>query len=353
MLRTGIVPALLVLVLSFSLASIADARKGRSRYSSEHGYSARSDDNEGRRAMATEGAVGARTGSGGGAFGAVVEQLVRGCAQRGTDLVNWPFDDIARIADPDELQRPALHALRGAAKEAAERLASDCPQQVPAAPSARLEAVEQGIDVALAAFAMLQPVLQAFYGALDDEQKARLLRDMTMSAAPARSAERTRERSRERAYQRSDERSSGERPERRSRLRAHAQGGRQAAGGTEPDNRLDGTSRIAAPNLGAGACEDFAAALRAWPIREVERSVQLSEQQRVAFYEFVTASLKAAETLITACPAATALTPTRRMEAMLARLAAVRAATAAIRPALARFYEALDQGQKVRFAGMS
>ena len=34
-------------------------------------------------------------------------------------------------------------------------------------------------------------------------------------------------------------------------------------------------------------------------------------------------------------------------------LAAVRAATAAIRPALVHFYEALDQGQKVRFAGMS
>ncbi len=30
-----------------------------------------------------------------------------------------------------------------------------------------------------------------------------------------------------------------------------------------------------------------------------------------------------------------------------------RAATAAIRPALARFYESLDQGQKVWFAGMS
>jgi len=36
-----------------------------------------------------------------------------------------------------------------------------------------------------------------------------------------------------------------------------------------------------------------------------------------------------------------------------ARLAAERAAAAAIRPALTRFYEALDQGQKVRFAGMS
>jgi hypothetical protein len=42
-----------------------------------------------------------------------------------------------------------------------------------------------------------------------------------------------------------------------------------------------------------------------------------------------------------------------RMDAMRQRLAAVRAATAAIRPALMHFYEALDQGQKVRFAGMS
>jgi hypothetical protein len=39
------------------------------------------------------------------------------------------------------------------------------------------------------------------------------------------------------------------------------------------------------------------------------------------------------------------------MDAMRRRLAAVRAATAAIRPALMHFYDALDQGQKVRFAG--
>jgi hypothetical protein len=312
-LRIGIVPALLALVLGCALASSADARKWP-RTSTPEGVEVR-----------------ARAGSGGGAFGAVVEELVRGCAQRGTELVNWPLDDIARIADPNELQRRALQALRDAAKEAAERLASDCPQQVPAAPSARLEAVEQGIDVALAAFATLQPAVQAFYGALDDEQKARLQRDMTMNAAPARSAER----SREQADQRSDRR--------RERRRG-------AAGGTKP---VDGASRIAAPKLGLGACEDFAVALRGWPIREIERSVQLSEQQRVAFYEFVTASLKAADTLVTACPAATAITPARRMEIMVARLAAVRAATAAIQPALMRFYEALDQGQKMRFAGMS
>jgi LTXXQ motif family protein len=56
---------------------------------------------------------------------------------------------------------------------------------------------------------------------------------------------------------------------------------------------------------------------------------------------------------ITTCPAESALTPVDRMETMRKRLAAVREATAAIRPALVRFYEALDQGQKVRFAGMS
>jgi hypothetical protein len=313
-LRIGILRASLALVLGCVLASSADARKWR-------------------RTISPEGVeVHARASS--GAFGTVIEELVRGCAQRGTELVSWPFDDIARIADPNELQRRSLQALRDAAKEAAERLASDCPQQVPAAPSARLEAVEQGIDIALAAFATLQPAMQAFYGALDDEQKARLQRDMTMSAAPAPSAER----SRERADQRSDQR----REPRRGATR-----------GTKPDDRLSGASRIAAPKLGVGACEGFAAALRGWPIREIERSVQLSEQQRVAFYEFVTASLKAANTLVTACPAATAITPARRMEVMVARLAAVRAAIAAIQPALTRFYEALDQGQKMRFAGMS
>jgi LTXXQ motif family protein len=88
-------------------------------------------------------------------------------------------------------------------------------------------------------------------------------------------------------------------------------------------------------------------------VRDIERGVGLSEPQRVTFYEFVTASLRAADTLAGACPAETALTPVGRMASLRSRLAAVRAATAAIRPALARFYEALDQGQKVRFAGMN
>ncbi len=41
------------------------------------------------------------------------------------------------------------------------------------------------------------------------------------------------------------------------------------------------------------------------------------------------------------------------MMTLRARLAVVRVAASAIRPALVEFYDALDQGQKVRFAGMS
>jgi hypothetical protein len=113
-----------------------------------------------------------------------------------------------------------------------------------------------------------------------------------------------------------------------------------------------GAARGGEANFWAGICENLAAALRGWPIREIERGVRLSETQRVAFYEFVTSSLKAADTLAGACPAETTLTPPGRLTQMRARLLAVRQATTAIRPALTQFYEALDQGQKFRFAAM-
>src|SRR5262249_2330624 len=184
--------------------------------------------------------------------------------------------------------------------------------------------------------------LQSFYGALDDEQKARLYRDMM--AAPAAAA------ARETAGRR-DADARQEYASRRHRWRAYASTKRT---GTE----RTGAERAAAARDTSGPawsamCEELAAVLRGWPVREIERDVRLSSPQRVAFYELVTASLKAADTLGSACLAETALTPVGRMDAMRKRLAAVRAAAAAIRPALTHFYEALDQGQKVRFAGMS
>jgi LTXXQ motif family protein len=274
----------------------------------------------------------------GGPFAVVVEKLVRGCGAQGAEFDHWPFDAIAQIVGADEKERTALAALRESAKAAAERLATDCPQDVPAAPSARLEAVEQGIDAALAAFDQVQPALATFYGALDDEQKARLYRDMAAPAATARETT-------PRRQAQDDRRAPREYRSRRDRWRAYAAAREAPARATAP-------RQAAAPPWSA-TCEEFAAVLRNWPVREIERDVRLSSPQRVAFYELVTSSLKAADTLASACPAESALTPVGRMDAMRQRLAAVRAATAAIRPALVHFYEALDQGQKVRFAGMS
>jgi hypothetical protein len=299
-----------------------------------------------------------------GPFGAAIDKLVRGCAVQAAEFENWPLDAIARTVGPDDTQRKALEGLRDAAKQAAQRLSTDCPQDVPAAPAARLEAAEQGIAAALAAFDTVEPKLQAFYAALNDEQKARLYRDMAAPAA-ANAAQTTgaREAREERRYS-----------SRRERWRAYAEARERMGSPHEPEARLRASSTrygemrdsrmslrssglrsnatAAAPGW-SGTCEELGSVLRNWPVREIERDVRLAGAQRVAFYELVTASLKAADTLSSACPAEAALTPVGRMETMRKRLTAVRAATAAIRPALARFYEALDQGQKVRFAGMS
>jgi hypothetical protein len=305
----------------------------RARYDDRRRYRERED--LARAAAAERGDLVLRRGRS-GPFGATSEKLVRGCAAQAAEFENWPFDAIERAAGPDETQRNALAALRDAAKQAAQRLTNDCPQDVPAAPAARLEAVEQGIDAALKAFDTVEPKLQAFYAALNDEQKARLYRDMTAPAA-ANAGDTVRREAREERRERYSSR--------RDRWRAYA-AAREAAA-------REGAQRRAAAPGWSGVCEELAAVLRNWPVREIERDVRLSSPQRVAFYELVTASLKAADTLGSACPAEAALTPVGRMETMRKRLAAVRAATAAIRPALMHFYEALDQGQKVRFAGMS
>jgi hypothetical protein len=255
-----------------------------------------------------------------GGLAAVIDRLVRGCALQGFELANWPFGTIAKVVVPDEGQSAALEQLRTVAQQAAETLTMTCPQTVPAEPAAQLEAVEQAIDTAGGAFAAVQPALQGFYGKLDDEQKARLLHDLGSR----------------------DPQDEGSRGERR---RADVERYRSRRRGEAERSR-------AAPSWSL-LCEQLTVALRGWPVREVERNVRLTEAQRVSFYELVTASLKAADTLASTCPADTALTPVRRMDLLRQRLAAVREATVAVRPTLLRFLGALDQQQKVRFAGLS
>ena len=266
----------------------------------------------------------AAAAAGGGAFGAVVERLIRGCAQQGLELKGWPFDMIAQVVAPDDAQRAALEALRDTARQAAEALASSCPQAVPAAPAARLEAVEQAIDAASVAFAAVQPALEGFYGTLNDEQKARIVRGMDPQKVQASRSRSVRpEQDLRRDFAREDltredatredsareglSRDAREGMSRRELRRAYAEEYRSRRYGYRDRERRRGEGDRergrAASSSWHQVCEHLTVALRGWPIREIERGVRLSETQRVSFYELVTASLKAADTLASACPA--------------------------------------------------
>ncbi len=310
MSKLGILPTLIVIVVTICLVSAADARRWRYYGGDDDNNSSKTDSEDRRRGRETEWPDSASR-RGGGPFTVIIDRLIRGCAQQGAEMQNWPFDSIVKIASPDDNQREALGQLRDMAKSTADTLISNCPREIPLAPTARFDAVDQAIDAAIASFNTVQPVLQTFYGTLDDEQKARLLRDITAV-------------------------STQDKTDRRNRWRAYA----------SAETKTDA-------NQWGGMCEQLTAAMRGWPLREIERNVRLSETQRVAFYEFVTASLKAADTLANTCPAETALTPVGRMDTMRKRLAAVREATVAIRPSLVRFYDVLDNGQKSRFAAMN
>jgi len=276
-------PSLLGLALILSFVSSAEARKWRFNffglqvygYSSRsvvYGHSPRSAVDRRNVANVVETA---RASTGGGAVGALLVRLVRRCLQQAAEFQNWPFEAITQIASPDDAQRSALEALRASTSAAAERLSADCPRDEPAPSGDRLEAAEQAIDTVTSSFRAVEPPLRAFVATLDDEQKARLMRDLSSSGQQAREGDRTQERG-----------------ERRSRSRRRG---------------VSTASRDRDVNLGAGICENFVAALRGWPIREIERSVRLSETQRVAFYELVTSSLKAADMLAGECPQRTRL----------------------------------------------
>src|SRR5258707_14310974 len=109
-------------------------------------------------------------------------------------------------------------------------------------------------------------------------------------AAPAATARETTPR----RQARDDRRAPREHGSRRDRWRAYAAAREAPARETVP-------RQAAAPSWSA-TCEEFAAVLRNWPGREIERDVRLSSPQPVAFYELVTASLKAAATPGARCP---------------------------------------------------
>jgi ABC-type transporter MlaC component len=102
--------------------------------------------------------------------------LVQACNERAAGIASLPIERIESAVGPDERQRSALDELRNATSQAVELLKSDCPTYRPLTPVARLEMMEQRLDVMLRAVETVQPALTKFYGSLDDEQKERFNR---------------------------------------------------------------------------------------------------------------------------------------------------------------------------------
>ena len=206
-----ILPSLLGLALILSLVSSAEARGWRLNFFGLHiyggysprsvayGYSPRSgvDRRNVANVVETE-----RASTGGGAVGALLDRLVRGCLQQAAEFQNWPYEAITQIASPDDAQRSALEALRASTTAAAERLSADCPRDEPAPSGERLVAAEQAIDTVTSSYAAVEPPLRAFFAALDDEQKARLLRGLSSSGPQAREGDRTPQRGERRSRRR-------------------------------------------------------------------------------------------------------------------------------------------------------
>jgi hypothetical protein len=246
------------------------------------------------------------------AFMGIVAKLIDICSWQAAELDKLPFDAIAQIAHPDDAQRGALDELRSSVGTTVDKLTSECRREISAPLSAQLDNVIQGIDTTVAALDAVRPPLQNFYGTLDDEQKARLLiRGRPVAEAPTQ---------------------------------VHGRSSR-----SKPQRGSNSDSAPARDPLSA-LCQQLAASLHDWPIRQMESDMRLSVPQRVALYELAIASLKASNPL--ACPPEGALTPVVRLDTMRSLLSTMGAAISGLRPALLHFYEVLDERQKQRFVQM-
>jgi hypothetical protein len=95
------------------------------------------------------------------------------CDPRAVSFAQLPVDRIERATQPTSQQEAAFEKLKAASASAAASLQASCPAKTPETPVERIEAVETRLDAMVQAAKDVRPALGAFYGTLNDEQKAR------------------------------------------------------------------------------------------------------------------------------------------------------------------------------------
>jgi hypothetical protein len=107
------------------------------------------------------------------------------------------------------------------------------------------------------------------------------------------------------------------------------------------------------PSL-AQICGDDFSELSRLPVDQIKGAIRSNEEQRAALDELANASSEAAQAVSATCPTQAASTASARLEAMQQRLEATKTAIARVRTPFEKFWEMLDDDQKVQlkaFAG--
>lgn len=100
--------------------------------------------------------------------------MARVCGPEGERASEVMIERLERATRPTAEQRPAFDKLKEAAAKAGEQMRAGCVTERPVTPTGRLAAAEKRLSAMLEAIRTLRPAMDAYYGGLTDEQKARL-----------------------------------------------------------------------------------------------------------------------------------------------------------------------------------
>ena len=92
--------------------------------------------------------------------------------QRQAGLANFPIAKIQETVSPTDDQLDLLDALEDATFKALDIMKAACPEDPPVSPNERLAATQSRIEAMIEAAKAIQPALEDFYAALNDQQKA-------------------------------------------------------------------------------------------------------------------------------------------------------------------------------------
>jgi hypothetical protein len=222
-----------------------------------------------------------------------LDRLAQICGDDSRDIAGLPIDQIQQTIELSEPQRAALDDLANASILAAQKIRTACPTQMVLTAPGRLAAMQQRIEAMISAVALVQPVLEKFYGLLNDEQKARL--------------------------------NGIAEEQRRTSAAKNAKGSLVESCGAAPPVALQ------------------------WPAAEIEARLHPTDTQRAGLETLQDASTKAADMLKGSCPADDAMTPPARLAAAGKRLDTMLQAVKLVHAALEDFYATLSDEQKAQF----